>query len=95
MIVEYVVLGGVLVVMGAAQIWLRYGPWAKEQQEAERAVAKRRAERSAAVEADGAADEGPVLMARGSKLWNKWGTILGPLAIAFGLMLVIWGLVDS
>lgn len=79
-----------MVVMGAVQMWLRYGPWAKEQQAVDEALAKRRAE----AELERAAQE-PVVTDRGSKLWNKWTAILGPLGIALGLFLVVWGLVGG
>jgi len=102
----YEILGGILVVMGAVQLWLRWGPWAKEQQENEKALAKRRAEAVAQEEDGGAAVDGrpppgpkskggPVVMDRGSKLWNKWTAALGPLGIAFGLVLIIWGVVGG
>ena len=106
MMKEQVILGAVLVVMGGVQMWLRWGPWAKEQQEAQQALAKRRAEAVGKVacgeetDNDAPAPEeamfkGPVLMDRGSKLWTKWTAILGPLGIALGVALVIWGVVGG
>jgi hypothetical protein len=94
---SYIVLGGVLVLMGSVQMWLRYGSWGKEQQEAELALAKRRAAANEAdaedADADGESREsGAVFVDRGSKLWNKWTAILGPLGIALGLFLVLWGI---
>ena len=100
MTVEYVILGVVLVVMGGVQIWLRYGPWAQEQQAAESAAAKRRAEARANAEseaadggpaAEGTGQSGPAARDRGSRVWTTWTAILGPLAIVFGLVLVILG----
>jgi hypothetical protein len=44
MTVEYVVLGAILIVMGAVQTWLRHGPWGKEMRAGEAEVAARRAE---------------------------------------------------
>jgi ferric-dicitrate binding protein FerR (iron transport regulator) len=82
---SYIVLGGLLVLMGAAQMWMRWGPWAKEQRENEKAVAERRAE---------AVEDGSVLADRGSKLWNKWTAILGPLGIGLGIFLVVWGILQ-
>ncbi len=76
MMTEYVILGAVLLVMGAAQMWLRFGSWGKELKNAEE---KR--------------EDGAVIMDRGAKLWNKWTAILGPLAMALGLALLIWGIV--
>ena len=37
-------------------------------------------------------EDGPVVTDRGAKLWNKWTAILGPLGLALGLALLIWGL---
>jgi hypothetical protein len=34
MSIDYLVLGGVLIVMGAVQTWMRHGSWAKEPGEA-------------------------------------------------------------
>ena len=101
--VEYIVLGAVLVVMGAVQMWLRYGPWAKEQREAE--AARRRAARAKTSGRDAEAEGGPltaeepteaagVVMARGAKVWNTWTAILGPLGIAFGVVLIVLGVLE-
>lgn len=95
MMTEFIVLGGLLIVMGGVQTWLRYGPWAKEQQEVDEALAKRRAEaeEQMAAERQGAPDEErPTLSNRGSRLWTKWTAILGPLGIGLGIFLVFWGL---
>jgi hypothetical protein len=99
---SYIVLGALLVLMGAAQIWLRWGPWAKEQQQAEKALAERRLEAAknrqlgqADTEASAAGEareNRPVVTDRGTKLWNKWTAILGPLGILLGLFLVLWGI---
>jgi uncharacterized membrane protein HdeD (DUF308 family) len=102
MTVEYVVLGVVLLVMGAVQMWLRYGPWAKEQRRVEAELAERRAERTRASGREGGADADSVtaeetaeattvVMQRGSKVWNTWTAILGPLGIVFGLVLIVLG----
>ena len=102
MTVEYVVLGAILVVMGAVQVWLRYGPWAKEQREASSTADEGRAGKADAAEYETAAADGPVTAeepieaatvtgARGAKVWTTWTAILGPLAIVFGLVLVILG----
>jgi hypothetical protein len=102
MTVEYVILGAVLVVMGAVQMWLRYGPWAKEQRKIEAEFAQRRAEKAKASAREAGADSDPtaeeesaepaaVVMQRGAKVWTTWTAILGPLAIVFGLVLVVLG----
>ena len=105
MIKEYVILGVVLMVMGAVQIWLRFGPWAKQQKAAEEAVAKRRQEVARASLGTAGDDEAgsemdlpekkPVYTERGSKLWTKWTAILGPLGIAFGVILLVLGLIGE
>jgi hypothetical protein len=75
--------------MGAVQMWLRWGPWGKEV----------RGQQQACPEADPTTGEeekvtdSPAGVDRGGKLWNKWTGILGPLGIACGLLLVIWGAV--
>ena len=102
MTVEYVILGAVLVVMGAVQIWLRYGPWAKEQRKIEAELAERRAEKAKGSAREAGADADPltagetteagaVVMQRGAKVWTTWTAILGPLGIIFGLVLVVLG----
>jgi Tfp pilus assembly protein PilN len=102
MTVEYVVLGAVLVVMGAVQMWLRYGPWAKEQKELEAALVQRRSEKAKASAREGgvdaearSAEEAPerttVILQRGSRVWTTWTAILGPLGMIFGLVLVVLG----
>ena len=104
MMTEYVVLGALLVIMGGAQMWLRWGPWAKDIEEADEALARRRAEAAAVAAADegeeetaeggvASADKEPArLTPAGSRLWNKWTAILGPLGILLGLFLIFWGI---
>ncbi len=46
MTVEYMVLGVVLIVMGAVQAWLRHGPGAKELDDADRSEPRSRGARS-------------------------------------------------
>ncbi len=46
MTVEYMVLGVVLIVMGAVQAWLRHGPGAKELDDADRSGPRPRGARS-------------------------------------------------
>ena len=50
MTVEFVVLGAILIVMGAVQTWLRHGPWGKELRAEQEEVAARRAERAQAAQ---------------------------------------------
>lgn len=83
MTIEYVVLGAVLIVMGAVQIWLRYGSWAKEQREAQKEASDAPAEEPS--------EAARTAVERGTKVWNTWTAILGPLAIVFGIVLVVLG----
>jgi hypothetical protein len=100
---EYVVIGGLLIILSGVQVWLRFGPWAKEIQAEERELAKRRA--AAAISAgDGESDlesesgavrtkpGGPVPAERGSKLWSKWTSALGSIGMVLGLFLLFWGI---
>jgi hypothetical protein len=120
MTVEYVVLGAILLVMGAVQTWLRHGPWGKELRAEQMEVVARRAERAQAAK-DGAAraaaraeatagtdtdaddtDDGDDYPAydpiaekvdkRAGKAWNGWTAILGGIAMAFGVALLVLGL---
>jgi hypothetical protein len=103
MMTGQVAVGGALAVVGALVTWLRFSPQAKMQQEAGRELAKRRVQA-----ADAAADHGtesggpetasekgksdPVVMDRGTKLWNKRTAVLGPIGVVLGLALVFWGI---
>jgi len=78
----YLVLGAILIVMGAAQTWLRHGPWAREQKEAEREGRDRPTEVSA----------GGRL--RSGRRWEAWTAVQGIVGIVLGLVLVVLGLVD-
>ncbi len=66
MMTEYVVLGSLLVIMGAAQMWLRWGSWAKEQQQVDEALAKRRIDAAEDVDEDGQEDARPEATGFGS-----------------------------
>jgi regulator of protease activity HflC (stomatin/prohibitin superfamily) len=58
MTVEYVVLGVILIIMGAVQTWLRHGPTGKALRAEQQALAERRAKAIAAAEAaDDEADD--------------------------------------
>ncbi len=73
MTVEYLVLGVILVLMGAVQIWLRHfaGSADEEGRGAAGAVSSRRV--------------------RSGKAWERWTGILGFLAVAMGIALVVLG----
>jgi hypothetical protein len=72
MTVEYVVLGAILIVMGAVQIWLRHFAGRAEGEGQGRQVPSRRGVRS-------------------GRAWEGWTGILGFLALAMGVALVVLG----
>jgi hypothetical protein len=84
-----IVLGAVLVLLGALVTWLRFSPQAKKQQEAGREIASRGTQAEDVAEVKNT--KGPVVMDRGMKLWNKRTAVLGPLGIGLGLVLLLWG----
>lgn len=120
MTVEYVVLGAILILMGAVQTWLRHGPWGKELRAEQTEVVERRAERAKApkeaaaraaarteaaagtdADTEGAddADNYPAydpiaekVDKRAGKAWNGWTAVLGGIAMAFGVALLVLGL---
>lgn len=82
---EYLALGIVLILMGGAQIWLRHGPgrsWSgagEEDEDSERGRGR---------------SVGPSLGAgriRSGRAWEAWTGVLGFVGIAFGLVLVVLG----
>jgi hypothetical protein len=103
MMTEQIVAGAALVVVGAVVTWLRFSPQAKLQQQTGRELAQRRAQSqppteesptdsSAPEAADKKGQSGAMVMDRGAKLWNKRTAVLGPIGIALGLVLVLWGI---
>ena len=80
---EYIVLGVVLIVMGAVQTWLRHGPWAKQEKEDEEQGATRPAE----------ASSGGRL--RSGRRWESWTAVMGGVGIVLGIVLVVMGLTGS
>jgi len=72
MTVEYLVLGVILILMGAGQIYLRHFAGGEEG-EARRQVPSRR------------------MGARSGHMWERWTAILGFLALALGIVLVVLG----
>ena len=72
MTVEYLVLGVILVLMGAVQIWLRHFAGSADEEGRGRPVPPRREVRS-------------------GKTWERWTGILGFLAVAMGIALVVLG----
>ena len=83
MTVEYIFLGGLLVVMGAVQTWLRHGPGAKALEEADRS------RRPAA--GQGAGEQPTRGGVRSGRVWQSWTAVLGGVSIVLGIVLVVLG----
>jgi hypothetical protein len=93
MTVEYVVLGVILIIMGAVQTWLRHGPGAKDLDQAGRSgrpATEDGASQKAGSEAGrgGSAARGGV---RSGRVWESWTAVLGVVSIAMGIVLVVLG----
>lgn len=87
MTVEYVVLGAILIVMGVVQTWLRHGPEGRRLRAEQQAVSERRLENVSEDQRDLAVRQAK----RGGKAWNSWTAVLGGVGIAFGIVLVVLG----
>ena len=86
MTLEYLVLGIVLILMGAVQIWLRHGPGSKELGGA--------AGGEDETDLGGARRPAPVSSGRrirSGRVWEGWTAILGFVGVAIGIALVIMG----
>ena len=98
MTVVYVVLGGILMAMGAVQMWLRHGPEGRKLRAEQEALLQRRMEHAKAAAADdpdaapGAFDPSTKAWKRSNKAWTGWTAVLGGVGIAFGIVLVVLGL---
>jgi hypothetical protein len=93
MTVEYIVLGAILIIMGAVQTWLRHGPGAKDLDQAGRSgrvTTEDHTGREAGSEAGrgGGAARGGV---RSGRVWESWTAVLGVVSIALGIVLVVMG----
>lgn len=87
MTIEYVVLGAILIVMGVAQTWLRHGPEGRRLRAEQEALARRRLENVGEEQRDAALRAAR----RSSKAWSSWTAILGGVGIAFGIVLIVLG----
>lgn len=88
MTIEYIVLGALLMVMGAAQIWLRHAPRFKRRDEVEEGESKEGESK------DWKPEDMPARFAprtRSGAGWSIWTAILGPIGLVFGIFLVILG----
>jgi hypothetical protein len=84
MTVEYIFLGGLLIVMGAVQTWLRHGPGSKALEEADRS------RRPTA--GQGTGQQPPRGGVRSGRVWQSWTAVLGMVSIVLGLVLVVLGI---
>jgi hypothetical protein len=82
MTVEYLFLGGLLIVMGGLQTWLRHGPGAKSLEDEDRS--RRRAQGIDPTE------ERPRGV-RSGRAWQSWTAVLGGVSIVLGVVLVVLG----
>lgn len=87
MTTEYVVLGALLIVIGAVQTWLRHGPGGKAMQAEQRELAARRLENAPEEQRDAAQKAAK----RSAKAWNSWTAMLGGISIVLGIVLVVFG----
>lgn len=83
---EYLILGVILIVMGAVQVWLRHGPGSKLDGGDERSES----------------DWDPANMPRrfggaprSSAFWRGWTAILGLVAIGLGIVMVVLGVLGG
>lgn len=92
MTIEYIVLGALLVIMGAAQTWLRNAPRFKRPDEAEEGESSERESK------DWKPEEMPSPFAprtRSGRGWSIWTAILGPIGLIFGIFLVVLGVLGK
>jgi hypothetical protein len=87
MTVEYIVLGAILIVMGVVQTWLRHGPEGRRLRAEQQALAERRLENATADEQDATLRAAK----RSGKVWSSWTAVLGGVGIAFGIVLIVLG----
>jgi|WetSurMetagenome_2_1015567.scaffolds.fasta_scaffold45577_2 hypothetical protein len=92
MTIEYVVFGGILIVMGAMQIWLRHGPEGRKLQVEQKELSQRLLENSAPGSQHDAAVRADK---RRRRLWSSWTAVLGFVAVAFGIAALILGLIGT
>jgi hypothetical protein len=88
MTVEYIVLGALIIIMSAVQIWLRHGPGGKALRVEQEALSERRIDNASEEEHDAAWKAAK----RAGRLWNGWTAILGPVGMALGIALLVFGL---
>ena len=84
---EYIVLGVLLLVMGAIQTWLRHGPSARALRAEQEGLAGRRVQRSSEEERAVVAKAAK----RSGRAWNSWTAVLGGVSMALGIILIVPG----
>ena len=103
MTVEYVVAGPLLVIIGATQIWLKRGNAVDAAQHPGAAgsdgtsVAAAASDRDRAEAEDSPAEQAPANAADARKppLWDLWTGILGYVAVALGIVVLVMGLLGK
>jgi hypothetical protein len=88
MTIEYVVLGAILILMGVIQTWLRHGPEGRRLRAEQARLADRLVD---AADADAQREAALKAAKRSGRAWNSWTAILGGVGIAFGIVLVVLG----
>ena len=88
MMVEYLVLGIVLILMGAIQIWLRHGPGSKADRQPADEPGGTEARRDVPVAPGGG-------RVRSGRAWEAWTAILGFIGIGVGIALVVLGVLGK
>lgn len=86
MTVEYLVLGILLIVMGAVQTWLRHGPGGRALRAEQERLRKQEAE-------DGTYASRSLAGSRlqTNKAWSVWTAVLGAVSVLLGVVLVVMG----
>lgn len=89
MTVEYLILGIVLILMGAVQVWLRHGPGSKE---ARTPADEQQGGEEARLEVPALPGGGRI---RSGRAWDAWTAILGFVGMGVGIALVVIGVLGK
>jgi hypothetical protein len=88
MTVEYLILGIVLMLMGAIQIWLRHGPGSKADRPPTEEQGGGEARRDVPVTSGGG-------RVRSGRAWEAWTAILGFIGVGVGVALIVLGVLGK
>jgi hypothetical protein len=92
MTIEYIVLGAILILMGLIQTWLRHGPEGRKLKVEQDKLVQRRLENAGPRDESDAAERAAK---RSRKLWTGWTAVLGGVGIAFGIVLIVLGILGD